>query len=933
MKKYVVIPYSVCLLLIILSGFYLKRKYVMQVEAQKQLMAGYVSDVKTKMNVITSRIRELPHIVKPILDEGSIESTGIEKKFPEEISLFEQFYIENDYFIKGISVSNNNGDMFNLYRDKDNGVFIRDIYKSRFINKLRSEMSIVTENNALKIVLPVYHGRTLTGNVSVNLEIVSLQQELFKPYLEKGNLWPTAVLDKETVMTFPLEEEFVLSCEDDISFLVQEYKSDFFTGKIKGNYTSSRVVTYFESLQIPECHLGIAFSSNISPLVFSSYFTFAVVFLILVLVATAASYFLNRMIVQYKEDIYVKDQEINLLQIIYDNSPVAFIVHRNNRFFTANNLFFKLFEGFASLDDARKLNLPFKIQQEYKEWDLCTFERIGREITLGRRQISIELDGDKYSIDAFWNVTEIDQRLKEAVRSKIAKSELLSRVSQEIRKSLNSVRDAATVLIQQLPDERHLMYINGLTAGLSGLVDSVQDYANIESGKIVLDEMPFNLVDEIRKLTEKFQAEALQKGIELKAHFASSTIRNLVGDPQRFIQIFNELVSNAIKHTNEGYVRISVETTALQNRKILVKCSVEDTGQGMPKEKLKKLFALDLLAQEQTESIGLGIIITRKLVQMMGGKLRVTSPSPISTNPLAPGVQFSFSITCYSDQPHDKNLDYSAIVSCREINVLIITSDRSSVQYLEKFLNRRGIQSDIFNYNKESADILVNKLIIDKSRYQMIVIATEKSEISFAIAGEIHKKDLTANCLYLLVDTHSQKGNYIKAKSLGMDYYFIASNDLSIYHSILTAHFPNLLYNDVAITELVRTDLRILIADHNELEQKTAQIIFKQLGYQVDLAPDALCLEKQLEKIKYDIIFIDLKFPPVNGFEIVKMLRGKNYKIPIIAMTATLTKKNLKLIADSGMNGYLSKPLNPDKIKQLLMKWFSISDTQLLLNG
>ena len=921
MKKHVVIPLGVCVLLIVLSGSYLKRKYKMQVEAQKELMVWYISDVKTKLNVITSRIRELPHIVKPILSESDMLNVNIEKKFREEISLFEQFYIDNHYFIRGISVFNINGDVFNLYRDK-NGEFIRDIYKSRSINKLQSDMGVVIENNSFSIVMPVYHGQTLSGNVAVILDVLSLQQEIFKPYLENDHLWITSVLDEETLMTFPLDEEWVLSCEKDMILLAQEQKSSFFTGKIKSNESSARVVTYFENMAIPEYYVGIAFSSNISLMMNSSLTTFVMVVVILTFIAAAASFFLNRMIVRNREMLHKKDKEINVLQIIYDNSPVAFIVSRNNRFFMANNYFFKMFEGFASLDDTRSLNLPFKVQQEYKEWDLCTFERMGKEKTLGRRQMSVDLDGDKYAIDAFWNVSEMDQRLKDAIRSKIAKSELLSRVSSDVRKTLNNVRDAATLLVQQMPEEGHLAYINKVTSELSGLVDSVQDYANIEAGKIVLDEMPFNLIDEIKKLTEKYQAEAQKKGIELRAHVASSTIRNVVGDPQRFQQIIDELLNNAIRFTDKGFVRISLETTELQKRKILIKCSVEDTGQGMPKEKLKKLFALDQLVKEQ-DSIGLGIIIIRKLIQIMGGKLRVSSPSPISTDPSAPGVQFSFSLVCFSDQPHEKNLDYSSIVSYRQINVLIITTDTYLIQYLENFLNRRGIQSDIFIYDKESADLLLNRLIIDKSRYQMVVIATGSSEMSFSIAEDIRRKDLAEYFLYIFIDTHSQRGNYIKAKSLKMDYYFISGNDISSYDSILTTHFPNLSYEDVSITELVREDLQILIADHNELGQMVAQMIFKNLGYEVDLAPDASCLENQMNQKKYDIIFIDLMFPPDDAFKVAEMLRKKKSKIPIIVMTSTLTRENLKRITYSSINGYLSKPLNPDNIKHTLIKWFS----------
>ena len=921
MKKHVILPCGVCLLLIVLSGLYIYRKYVAQVEAQKEMMVWCVSEVKTKMQVISSRVRELPHIVKPIIGETNLMDVDVERKYAENIALFKQFYIENHYFISGLSVFNKDGDVFNLYRERT-GEFIQDKYKSSFISVLHSKIDVVAEDNIFKITAPVYHGNSLTGNVKVTLNITSMQEELFKSYLEKGNIWPTTILGEETLITLPLDGEWVLSHETDIVRLSQEQKSGFLQGKITGIIKSAQVVTYFERLPIPEYQLGIAFSANISPIKKSSLTAFIVVLFILTTIAVGTSLILNRMIVENRETVHKKDKTINVMQVIYDNSPVAFFVSRNDLFFTANNYFFKLFEGFASLDETRQLNLPFNIHQEYKEWTLCSFEKKGKEISLGRRQIAMELDDDKYAIEAFWDVTEMEQRLKEAIRSKITKSELCSRVGSEVRKTLSNVNDAVTLMMHHSPENEFVTHINGLTEGMSDLLGNLQDYADIESGRIVLDEMPFNLVDEIKKITEFYQDKTQQKGVELQAHIAASSIRHVVGDPQRFHQVINELMSNAVKFTEKGSIRISLETTELQGRKILVKCYVDDTGKGMPREELKKLFALDLRVKNEGDSIGLGVIIIRKLVNIMGGKLSVASPSPISTDPSMPGMRFSFSIICHSDQPFDKGLDFSSIVSFQEINVLIISSETHQTQYLVNLLNRRGIHSDIFVYNKDSADLLINKLIIDKKRYQLVVIATENSKIAFSIVEEVYQRNLTGNCIYVMVDPHSQKDNYLKAKSLEIDYYFLANHDLSIYDSILKNHFPNLSYSDIAITEMVRSDLQILIADNNVLGQMVSQLIFKKIGYEVDIVPDTPSLENQLAQKNYDIIFIDLMFPPVNGFDVSKMLRKKKYKMPIIAMTATLTKENLKNIAGCGINGYLPKPLNPDSIRQILVKWF-----------
>jgi len=920
MKKYILIPSAICLLLIILSGFFFYKQYVEHVEARKELLVEYVSVTKTKMEVIMSRVRELPHIVMPVMNEKDLVNADT-SKYRKNISMLKQFYIDNNYFIRGISIYNNFGDVFSLYRDKDS-TFIHDIYKPRNVKVLRSSIEVVVENKSFSIVLPLYQNYSLAGNVEVDIDMALLQRQLFQFCFEKSDLWLTSVLDEETAQTLPLGGEWVLLFENDLIKGVLDRKTGFFQGKIKGLRSSYKVVTYYESLKVPEQCLGIAFSSNISPLITSSILAFVMGSMILLAMTIALIYFQNRMNARNRKALDEKDRRIDLLQTVYGNAPVAFIVYRNNSFFTANDYFFKLFDGVAALDDNGKVNFPFGFKREFEDWDVCTFEKKGKEIFLGRRQMDMRLDEDRFSIDAFWDITEMEQRLKETVRSDIAKSELLNRVCSDIKKALNS-----TVFMPQLMDhpseETQLVLLDQSTTDLTGVIDVIQDYANIEAGRVTLEEVPFNLVEEIKKLTDKYQPITRQKGIELRAEIAASAIRNVVGDPMRFNQIINELLFNAIKYTHEGVIRLSLETTELQGRKILIKCSVEDSGQGMPKEKLKKLFSLDLRDKQEDESIGLGVIITKKLVNMMGGVMRVSSPSPVSTNPLAPGMQFSFSIICFSDHLSDKILDFSSVMSYGEINVLIVTSDHHQMQPLIELLYQKGIHSDTYIYKNDAEDLLINKLVIDKTRYHAVVIGTSNSDMTFSIAEEIHRNDLTEHCLYVLVDVYSQKGNYIKAKSLNMDYYFVKSNDLSIYDSILKKHFSHLSDEGISKAELVRKDLQILFAENNILSQKIAKLIFTNLGFEnIDFASNELNLISQLNKKKYDVIFIDLKLPSSDAFNVAEVLRLKNYQMPIIAMTSTLSRENIKHIEDSKMDGFLTKPINPNNIKKILIKWF-----------
>ena len=782
MKKYIVIPLSICLLLIFLGGCFIYDRYSMQVETQKKLLMSYVSETKTHLDVVRAQVRELPHIVKPFISEINSQNVNIAENFPGYISLLEQFYIENAYFIWEISAFNMSGDVFNIKRENDESII--DVYKARTASVLRSGAGL-SDVDKFAIILPVYQGDFLAGNVAVYLDIGSLLHELFEPYSELQNVWLTAVFDAEAAMTLPLDNEWSLSHENAIAKGVCELNAGFLQNKIE---PIGHVVTYYENLIISEHCIGIAFSYNISALVKSSLNAFVILAVILLSITIVASFVMTRLKVKYAQMVGKKDSEIGVWNAIHRNTPVGIAINRENVFFSSNDYFVNLFEHYHLLPDC------FHKDHEYDDWEICKFENHGKEVSVGKRQVRFDFDNNSYCIETFWEISEMEQRLKDALQSAITKSELLSRVGGDVKKTLDNVKCIAALLMREFPHDVQIEQINKLSAHLCMMLTEVQEYAEIEAGHVVLKEVPFNLVDEIKKLTDKHLPEMNNKGIELQTYVAPSAIRKVVGDPQYFRQILNELLSNAIKFTEKGSIRISLETAHSKEEKIMVKCSVEDTGIGISRKKIKSIFSFDhtLSSMDENDPVGLGVVIIKKLVEIMGGTMRVASPSPISTDPSTPGAIFSFSIACVSDQIFNKKLDYSKIVSHKQLNVLIVTTNAQHVSDLADFLKNKQINSDVFIYAKDSSELLVNKLIIDKDRYQIVVISAETGDTSLKIANVIHQKDFTRNCLYALIDAHDQKGNYIKARYLNMDYYFVNSDILSGFDDIFNTHFPNL---------------------------------------------------------------------------------------------------------------------------------------------
>ncbi len=927
MKKYIVIPFGICLFVIALSGFFIYSGYTAGIDAKKELLVSYVSNARTQMGNIVMSGGNLSYIVKPIVGDKGILANDLSKLYAANISELENYYDANNYFIKGISIFDRYGNAFNIYRDNNEGTFIKDSYKSRIINVLQSEEGIVVDKNTISYILPVFRGDTLAGNVALNINVDSVNTKVFRPYLDKGDIWPGMILGHDDYLIYPLEDELALSQEKKITEEIEKGQSGFSTGKMNSN----KVLTYYERLPVAGYLFGLIFSYNISPDISSALTKFAIVCLILLALTGIAVYFLRRTVLRFQEETGKREQLLDFMSAAYRKAPAGILVTRQNILFSGNDCAFRLLKGFVTRSDIGKdisaVTFPPGYsggadQDEFQEWTLCTFERGGREICLGKKQMVVEEPTYKYTIDVFWDISDMERNRRDAIRSEIAKSELLSRISTDFKKPLDSIENAAVLLMEKYPKEPNIAHINESTANLSDLIDNVQDFADIEAGRIVPDEIPFNVVNELRNITDMYNGEAKQKGINLKVHISSTAIREVVGDPQRFGQVVDQLLSNAVKFTDEGEIRVSMETTELQDGKVMIKCSIEDTGRGMSKQKLKNLFSIDIRAKEEGESIGLGIIVAKKLTGIMGGTIRVTSPSPISTRPEAPGVQFSFTIQCHSDRQPGKKLDYSSVRSYDRINVLIISSDPHQVQYLSNHLSRKDISTDIFVYNKESSELLINKLIIDKDRYQIVVIEAADIDISFAVAEKIYLQDLTEQCMYVFIDPYHRKGNYLKARSLRMDYYFVKSDDLSGFDAVLKDRFPGLSEKKKPDHEVLRKDIRIMIAENNTLSQTVAHVVFKNLGYEVDFTGNALELISEMNKKNYDIIFLDLKFPPSDGFQIAEVLRGKDYKLPIIAMTSTQTKENLKNISDSGMNGYVPKPLNPESIKNVLLKWF-----------
>ncbi|MDR1865421.1 MAG: response regulator [Bacteroidales bacterium] len=928
MKKQVIIAVTLCLFCLLLVGYYARSEYAVHLDTQKDLTSSYMKGILHRIYSITSEARGLSVAVKPMVSAAGLVSDPAQ--YTEIVSLVEDFYLRYP-FVRNVSLYDRQGNVFNISMD-DAGNFIKDEYGSR-MTVLRSREEVVTDKEEYACVFPLFWEETLVGNMSVGLNIQSFQEYLYAPCLEKEHCRTTTVLSREQYVTFPVEAELTLSGMEDVIAGMERQERGFVVGEMKGGKHSVKVLSCYERLPYSGHFFGIVCSNDISRLTRSAWCFFLLTGFLLSGLTLLALAVLRRTFRDLRTANREKEHQITLLLRFYRNAPVGLILMHGNTLAMVNEMALSVFSEFIRPDDAGKpldrISFPPGLledaggEPDTKEWTLFTFEKFGTEMHLLKKRTNLTVDNESYVILIFSDITALEQNRKNAIRSEIAKSELLSRISADFRRPIDRIKDAIALLTQQYPQDTTISYIVSSVKSISETIANMQDFGDIEAGNITLDEIPFDIGKATKEVAECYRAETLRKNIGLQVHIPPSTIRNIVGDPERFKQILHQLLSNAVKFTDEGEVRISLESTLLEDHQALVRCSVADTGRGMNKKQLKNLFSIDA-REKEGESIGLGIIIAKQLVNIMDGNILVSSPSSISVHPDKPGSQFFFTILCHVDRYHNKRLDFSSIDSYDKLGVLIITTNVHDVRHRINFLQRRSIQPDVFIYGKETNTLLINKLTIDKDRYRLVIIETNNSETGYEIATAIFEKDLTKQFIFVFVDAYEQKGNYLKAKSLQMDYYWGSREDLSGFDNIIKTHFPHLFHpaDEAEENKHLRRDLRILVSENNSLSQTVANLVFKNLGYRIDFARNETELNECLAANTYDIVFVDLKFPPSDGFVVAGNLRKSGYTFPIIAMTSTLNKDNIRDISNSGMNDYVQKPLNPDTVRNVLYKWF-----------